>query len=114
MGLRDAVRAGRSKTEHRGGQSSCRKRDHKGQTDFTHEHDGGVSADGEKAGVSEGDLPCVAHENVEADGNDDVDGHVVGHIDIIVLKRKGKRARKAMRMTNQKRVTPELKNWTSS
>jgi len=64
--------------------------------------------------VSEGDLPGVAHEDVKADGNDHVDSHVVGHIDIVVLERKGKRARKAMRTINQKRVTPELKNWTSS
>jgi len=47
-----------------------------------------------KAGMTERDLPCVAHEDVEADGNNDVDGHVVGQIDIIVLEEEGKEGKK--------------------
>jgi hypothetical protein len=44
--------------------------------------------------MAERDLPCVAYEDVEADRNDDIDGHVVGHIDVVILEEKGEEGKK--------------------
>jgi hypothetical protein len=44
--------------------------------------------------MSERDLPCVTDQEVEANGNDHIDSHVVGHIDIVVFEEKGKEGKK--------------------
>ncbi len=47
-----------------------------------HEEHGGVRSDGKETGVPQRDLPGIAHQQVEADGNEDVDSNQVGKIDL--------------------------------
>ncbi len=44
--------------------------------------------------MSERYLPGVPDQDAEADGDDDVDRHVISHVDIVVLEKKGKGSKK--------------------
>jgi hypothetical protein len=45
--------------------------------------------------MPERNLASVPDQDVEADGNDDVDGHVVGHVNIVVLEQEGEEGKKS-------------------
>jgi len=64
----------------------------KGQMGLGHQRDGAVSPHGVKTGMAQGYLAGEAHQQIKAHHHDNIDGDVVGHIDIVVLgeKREGR------------------------
>jgi hypothetical protein len=52
--------------------------------------------------VPEGYLSGIAHQKIEADGHDHVNGHIIGQIDIIIFKKERKQSQK-----NDKSTKPE-------
>ena len=52
---------------------------------FGHQHDGSIGADREKSRMTERNLPGIAHQKVQADNHDNIDGHVVGYVYIVVF-----------------------------
>ena len=84
-------RAGRpSRKPKIGGNKSCHGQgQQKRKVGVGHQGNGSVGANGKKTGMPHGYLSGVTHQEVETDDNDDIDGHVVGHIHIIIFGHKG-------------------------
>ncbi len=57
---------------------------------FGHQGNRSVGADGKKTGMTQRKLAGVTHQKVQTDHHDHVDGHVIGHIDIIIFCKEGK------------------------
>src|SRR3989304_2190973 len=61
-------------TEEPRDEAGDRESEQKGELEFQHQERGGVGADGHKAGMTEGDLPSVADQEVQATSDDDMNG----------------------------------------
>jgi hypothetical protein len=61
---------------------------------LAHQDDSAIGADGKKACMPGGNLAGMAHQQIEADDDNHIDGHIIGHVDIIIFKQKGKEGQK--------------------
>src|SRR3990172_12619604 len=72
-------------TEEPRDEAGDRESEKKGELEFQHQERGGVGADGHEAGMTEGDLPRVAGQEVQANSDDDMNGGEGQQVDHITL-----------------------------
>lgn len=73
------------KTEEPRDEAGDRESEQKGELEFQHQERGGVGADGHEAGMTEGDLPRVAGQEVQANSDDDMNGGEGQQVDQITF-----------------------------